>query len=94
VSSSNLNPFSCHGNGSQEGERSPNNVNRLGTARQLVTFTKLICEYVWGNSADNLVYKATQGIKAIPSEYACLKKIVTPSDHNLKMWQLVQSMLA
>jgi hypothetical protein len=24
-----------------------------------------------------------QGIKAIPSEYTCLKKIVTPSDHDL-----------
>jgi hypothetical protein len=29
--------------------------------------------------------KSAQGIKAIPSEYVCLKKIVTPSDHNLKI---------
>lgn len=27
----------------------------------------------------------SQGIRAIPSEYTCLKKMVTPSDHNLEM---------
>jgi hypothetical protein len=38
----------------------------------------------WGTAFTNSVNPGNpQGINAIPSEYTCLKKIVTPSDHDL-----------